>query len=89
MKIGIILLFLLASSCSTHIRSVPFQVSIVPFQIEGLNGMQSFALGQDGGKWLIIGGRKDGLHRRQPWATFDTEGQNNLMFVVDPVRMLS
>lgn len=89
MKIGIILLFLLASSCSTHNQSVPLHVSIEPIQIEGLNGKQSFAIGQNEGKWLIIGGRKDGLHRRQPWATFDSEGQNNLMIVVDPVRMLS
>ncbi len=32
----------------------------------------------------MIGGRKDGLNRRQPWATFDEEGQNRFIYVVDP-----
>jgi hypothetical protein len=31
----------------------------------GLGGLQSFAYGHHDGKWLIIGGRKDGLRRRQ------------------------
>lgn len=32
-----------------------------------------------------MGGRTDGLHRRQPWATFDSEGQNSQIMVVDPL----
>ena len=46
--------------------------------------LQSFAYATWQGKWLMIGGRKDGLHRRQPWATFDEEGQNRFIYVVDP-----
>ncbi|GAK94944.1 hypothetical protein JCM19298_720 [Nonlabens ulvanivorans] len=49
--------------------------------------MQSYAFGQANGKWLILGGRLDGLHRRQPWASFDVAGHNNELIVVDPVSL--
>lgn len=66
-------------------QSAPFQISIEPVNISELVGLQTFAFGQHEGKWLIIGGRLDGLHRRQPWATFDEAGQNKQLIVVDPV----
>ena len=89
MKIGILFLLLLLNSCTDYKQSNPFQIAIEPFQITGLSGVQSFAYGQHDGKWLIIGGRSDGLHRRQPWATFDAGGQNIRLTVVDPVEKLT
>ncbi|MDP4826549.1 MAG: hypothetical protein NWR73_02615, partial [Flavobacteriales bacterium] len=53
--------------------------------IDNLGGLQAFAFGQSGGKWLIVGGRLDGLHRRQPFAAFDIAGNNNQLIVIDPV----
>lgn len=78
------LLFLLISNIAQS-QVTPFSVAIVPMEIEELGGLQSFAWGQDQGKWLIIGGRLDGLHRRQPWAAFDEAGHNIEIIVVDPV----
>ena len=63
----------------------PFELVIEPFQINGLNGLQAYAFGQSQGKWLVVGGRLDGLHKRQPFASFDTLGNNNKLFVVDPI----
>ncbi|MDP5169969.1 MAG: T9SS C-terminal target domain-containing protein, partial [Bacteroidia bacterium] len=63
----------------------PFQVHLEPFSITELGGLQAYAFGQYDGKWLIIGGRLDGLHRRQPFAAFDVAGNNNQLIVVDPV----
>jgi hypothetical protein len=57
-----------------------------PFQINNLGGLQSYAFGQHDGKWLIIGGRLDGLHRRQPFAAFDVAGNNNQIIIVDPTN---
>lgn len=68
-------------------QPAPFQIRIDPINIQELGGLQSFAYGHHGGKWLIIGGRLDGLHRRQPWATFDEEGQNIQLTIVDPVSL--
>ena len=62
-----------------------FSIALETEAISGLGGLQSYAFGQSNGKWLIIGGRQDGLHRRQPWATFDAAGNNNQLLVVDPI----
>lgn len=81
----ILLSFLLLFSSLGFSQSAPFEISIEPMSISGLSGLQSYAFGQDDGKWLIVGGRLDGLHRRQPWAAFDVAGHNTQLFVVDPV----
>lgn len=65
----------------------PFQIQIEPIEIKGLGGLQSYAFGQHDGKWLIIGGRLDGLHRRQPFASFDQAGHNKQIFVIDPITL--
>lgn len=62
-----------------------YSVYLKPRQIPNLMGLQSFAFGQHDGKWIIIGGRLDGLHRRQPFAAFDSIGHNNQVLVIDPV----
>lgn len=66
-------------------QSTPFNIYIEPMNIIGLGGLQAFAFGQHNGKWLIVGGRLDGLHRRQPFAAFDVAGNNNQLIVIDPV----
>ncbi len=64
---------------------VPFNVALEPMDIPNLGGIQAYAFGQHNGKWLIVGGRLDGLHRRQPFAAFDVAGNNNQLIVIDPV----
>ncbi len=64
-----------------------FTIALEPVNIATLDGIQSYAYGQAAGKWLIIGGRKDGLHQRQPFAAFDASGLNTDLTVVDPVTM--
>ncbi len=66
----------------------PFEIKLNPINIEGLGGIQSYAYGQAEGKWLIVGGRLDGLHRRQPFAAFDIPGHNDQLMVIDPVAKL-
>jgi len=66
-------------------QAAAFEISIEPLTISGLGGLHSFAFGQHQGKWLLVGGRLDGLHQRQPWASFDVAGNNNQLIVVDPV----
>jgi len=66
-------------------QNAPFNIALEPMTISGLGGLQSYAWGQYDGKWLIIGGRLDGLHRRQPFAAFDALGNNTQLIVVDPI----
>ena len=79
------ILGILVMSISSFAQTAPFNIQIEPMTISGLGGLQTFAVGQHDGKWLIVGGRLDGLHRRQPFAAFDVAGNNNQLIVVDPV----
>ena len=76
---------LVLSSLSAFTQTAPFDIYIEPMNITGLGGLQAYAFGQHDGKWLIVGGRLDGLHRRQPFAAFDVAGNNNQLIVIDPV----
>ncbi len=60
-----------------------YSLKVKEVQVTGLPGLHSYAYGQHDGKWLLIGGRRDGLHARQPFNAFP-ENHNNLdVFVVD------
>ena len=84
-RIKILAILLIAFTSQGNAQTAPFQIVIEPMNISGLGGLQAYAWGQHNGKWLIIGGRLDGLHRRQPFAAFDVAGHNNQLIVVDPV----
>jgi len=79
-----VLLGLMIASTSAFSQNTPFGIHIEPVTISGLGGLQAYAFGQHNGKWLIMGGRLDGLHRRQPFASFDIAGNNNQLIVIDP-----
>jgi hypothetical protein len=70
-------------------QSSPFNIHIEPMTISGLNGLQAYAFGTFDGKWLLLGGRVDGLHRRQPFAAFDPAYNNDQVIVVDPITQQS
>jgi hypothetical protein len=76
---------LLLCTISVFSQTAPFSIFIEPVEIAGLGGLQAYAFGQYEGKWLVVGGRLDGLHRRQPFAAFDIAGNNNQLVVIDPV----
>ncbi|MFZ4545390.1 MAG: T9SS C-terminal target domain-containing protein [Saprospiraceae bacterium] len=72
---------------SLSAQSQPFDIKLEALNISGLGGLQAYAFGKHDGKWLIVGGRLDGLHRRQPFAAFDVAGNNNKLIVVDPLSL--
>lgn len=78
------LLTLLALAAFSLINAQPYSVRLEAVNIANFGGVQSFAVGQHNGKILLVGGRLDGLHRRQPWASFDAAGHNNQLIVIDP-----
>lgn len=82
-----LLLCLLLNSAMA--QSSPFSIHIEPMTISGLPGIQSYSHAQSGGKWLIVGGRLDGLHRAMGMgmmgAPFPASSNNNNLVVVDPV----
>jgi len=48
-----------------------FEVELETLNIENAPGNHSYAYGIDSlGRWLVLGGRIDGLHQIQPFAAF-------------------
>lgn len=61
----------------------PFQIKLEPILIKNFNGIQSYSWASIGDKILIIGGRTDGLHKKQPFASFRPEYNNTNLIVLD------
>ncbi|HQS54499.1 MAG TPA: hypothetical protein PLK14_05300 [Sediminibacterium sp.] len=77
------LVFLLFES---NAQQSGYEIKLEPLSIKGLVGVQSFAHASIGTNWVVIGGRIDGLHRRQPFASFDKKGNNLIIQVIDPLN---
>lgn len=60
-----------------------YSVVLEPVSVPQFPGIQSAATAYDGEEVLLIGGRLDGLHRRQPFASFDAAGHNDQLLVVN------
>jgi len=63
-----------------------YAIEIEPLIITNTPGIHSYSWAKDDqGRWLIVGGRIDGLHQRQPFAAFLEADNNKFAFVIDPV----
>ena len=60
-----------------------FSLRLDTASIPGLPGLHSFAIGKHAGKWLLIGGRQDGMHPK--FGGFGANAANQHIRVVDPV----
>ena len=79
------ILFFLISSFLIAQTTFDYQVQLNPVTIPNLPGLHSYVFGQSNGKWLIIGGRLDGVHARQPFSAFPSLSNNTNIYVVDIV----
>jgi hypothetical protein len=79
----LILIVLLSCIITTAQNTFPYNVQLTPITIANLPGLHSYAFAQHNGKWLIIGGRKDGIHARQPFNAFPNTQNNTDIYVVD------
>ncbi|TXI70399.1 MAG: hypothetical protein E6Q45_02275 [Flavobacterium sp.] len=81
---NILIVFLLAFFQSSIAQSTfEYDVVLTPVSVLGLPGLHSYAFAQHNEKWLIIGGRKDGVHARQPFNAFSGAQNNTNIYVVD------
>jgi hypothetical protein len=60
-----------------------YDLLLEPVSFPNLPGLHSYAFGQHDGKWLVLGGRKDGLHARQPFNAFPAAQNNTDIYVID------
>lgn len=64
-------------------QEFPYQLTLEPVIPAEFNGLQSYAWARSGDKILLVGGRTDGLHRRQPFASFSSKYNNTELIVLD------
>lgn len=72
------------AAITTEVNAQWHGVYLQPVTITGMPGLQSFVYGTYNGRWVLLGGRTDGLHRRQPTVSFADAGNNKQIYVVDP-----
>jgi hypothetical protein len=82
-KILLLLLILTSTNYSFSQNEFTYSVAIEAVNVSGIPPLHSFAIAQHDSKWLIIGGRKDGLHARQPFAAFPASHNNTDLYVID------
>ncbi len=72
-------------AASAMAQQIPFNYSLKlkPVILANLPGLHSYVYAQSGGKWLVLGGRKDGLHARQPFNAFPVASNNTDLYVID------
>lgn len=61
-----------------------FRVELEEFSINNSPGTHSAAVGVYDNKWIIIGGRTNGLHGFNAIDPFSTNGNNNNIFLINP-----
>lgn len=62
-------------------QDFPYAVSLKPRTLSGLVGLHSFAHGHWGEYRLLVAGRLDGLHARQPFNSFPNSQNNTNLYV--------
>ncbi|MDX1408751.1 MAG: T9SS C-terminal target domain-containing protein, partial [Saprospiraceae bacterium] len=77
------LILILAVACVLPYAEAQYAVSLEPLAIAEAPALQSFAWARNGSYLLLVGGRTDGLHKRQPFAAFDPQFDNHYLWVVD------
>ena len=77
------MVLLLITSCVLAQSTFDYEVQLNPITIPNFPGIHSYAFAQHDGKWLLIGGRIDGMHARQPFNAFPANSNNTNIYVVD------
>lgn len=83
MKYAYFFLAIWFTGLSASAQKYRLEVQLKPKTLNKFPALQSYIFAEDGNRVLILGGRTDGLHRRQPFASFDPEGNNTLIRVLD------
>lgn len=89
MKFLVTIASLLITQFVSAQQAEDFLIELEEIQINNSPHVQSFVHALHDEKWLIIGGRKDGLHQRQPFAAFLENDNNTMAYVVDPINNIT
>lgn len=85
MKFIISILLVIPTLFSGISQNFDYSLSLNAINIVNLPGIHSYAFGQNDEKWLIIGGRIDGIHPRPANSSFPSGMNNTNLYVIDPI----
>src|SRR3954467_3121574 len=88
MRMNKYLVLILLFSAKISFAQQPFSVSLTQSAIVNVPAVHSCAFAEWNGKWIFIGGRRDGLHNFQGGMGFLKYNRNDSIYVVDPVADL-
>jgi hypothetical protein len=78
------ILLLFPESVSGQSSDFPYKVELEEVRHTNWPTLHSYALAMSKGRCLIIGGRRDGLHARQPFRSFPAGERNSRIYILDP-----
>ncbi len=78
----LLLLGVMLSSGQSLLSQIPLSLSYEAREAR-VPTLQSYAVAQMGDSLLLVGGRKDGLHQRQPSFAFDSLSRNDSLWLYD------
>lgn len=85
-KIGLLLFFCLNLKSALKAQVQQFTVEVTDTaSLFSMPAVHSYAFGQWEGKWIIIGGRINGLHGFTPPSGFQPNGVSSDIYIVDPI----
>lgn len=82
--LAVLVVILFIGNAKAQKDAFHYSVHLSPLTITNLKGLHSYVFGQSNGIWLVIGGRKDGIHARQPFNAFSKENNNTDIIVIGP-----
>jgi hypothetical protein len=81
---GLFFIVFISINCFAQYGAMPpFSISIEAITGTNIPGVHSYAFAQSGDKWLIIGGRTNGLHGINSNDGFPSEFKNDNVIVID------
>ncbi|MCW3103889.1 MAG: hypothetical protein JWO09_2329 [Bacteroidetes bacterium] len=84
-----LIVFMSLKAFSQYGQLPPFSISLEAITGTAIPGLHSFAFAQSGDKWLIIGGRTNGLHGVNSNDGFPAEFKNDNVIVIDTTTWTS
>lgn len=83
MKYTIYTLLLVALSLFSNQNAVSQSIYWKQRNVPKMPALQSYAWGNINDEYVFIGGRRDGLHPKQPWVSFHPDFRNDSIYVVN------
>ncbi len=85
---GLILIWIVSSCSKSSTSDDVLKITLTEIEIPAAPALNGFAHATIGGRWLVLGGRLDGLHDHRPERAYPPDSAANAIWLIDPVSKL-